>query len=98
MAFLVVDVAMKRPSNLMSLLGIVIYVFLTFIFSANPEKVRMLMLLSHRNAEYLVLCTLFARQLHASMPYFFRSTGDVIYMITYILAVKRDGHVRSYII
>ncbi|ELU00517.1 hypothetical protein CAPTEDRAFT_181428 [Capitella teleta] len=38
--FLIVEVALETPDNLLSLLGMVIYVFLLFIFSDNPAKVR----------------------------------------------------------
>lgn len=72
--------------------------FSHFYLLCKSGKGTYLMLLSHRNAEYLVLCTFFARQLACIVGIFILSTGDVIYMITYISAVKRDGDVRSYII
>ncbi|XP_041368742.1 solute carrier family 28 member 3-like isoform X1 [Gigantopelta aegis] len=38
--YIMVDVIIPRPRHLMSVVGIVVYVFITFVFSRNPRKVR----------------------------------------------------------
>ena len=38
--FLVVEVALKQPYNMVSFFGYVVFLALIFVFSANPGKVR----------------------------------------------------------
>lgn len=40
--FVIADVAVKRPENLISAFGMVVMVTLFYIFSYNPAKVRLL--------------------------------------------------------
>ncbi|XP_067928335.1 solute carrier family 28 member 3-like isoform X1 [Watersipora subatra] len=39
-AILIFDVALKAPSNMISLLGLAVYIILCYVFSAHPSKVR----------------------------------------------------------